>query len=111
LVGAVKSKARDALAERLTRMNVVTLKDKLQDDDLEVRRAAALATAMKEERTLVPRLIEMLTDDEAPVSRAALAALKSLTKQDFGPEAEATRAERDKAVVAWKSWWEKNGIK
>src|SRR5262249_19112747 len=45
LNGAVKGEARDALAERLTRMKKDTLDDKLRDDDVEVRRAAALACA------------------------------------------------------------------
>jgi len=43
LTGTVKTKARSALAERLSRMTNHTLKDKLQDDDPEIRRAAALA--------------------------------------------------------------------
>jgi hypothetical protein len=111
LTKEMKTKARDALAERLTRMTTATLKDKLQDDDPEARRAAALAVAMKEDTTFVPRLIEMLQDSEPLVSRAALAALKSLTRQNFGPDAEATQAERDKAVAAWKAWWAKQNPK
>jgi hypothetical protein len=111
LTGDVKTKARDALAERLARMTASTLKDKLRDDDLEVRRAAALAVAMKEEKPLVPRLIEMLDDPEPPVARAAHAALKSLSGQDFGPGAEASRAERAQAVSSWKEWWAKQGEK
>jgi hypothetical protein len=47
----------------------------------------------------------LLEDPEPPVARAAQAALKGLTGQDFGPPAEATRAERGKAVAAWKAWW------
>ncbi len=93
LGASMKTKARDALADRMERMTAGTLKDKLSDDDLEVRRAAALAVAMKEERSLVPRLIEMLQDREPAVARAALASLKSLTGQDLGPDAD-----------AWKKW-------
>jgi hypothetical protein len=100
LVGGIKTQARDALAERLTRMTAATLKDKLEDDDAEVRRAAVLAVAMKEETSLVPRLIEMLQDGEPAVSRAALAALKSLTNQDLGLD-----------VKAWKAWAAKKGNK
>jgi hypothetical protein len=109
ITGELKTKARDALAERLARMTASTLKDKLRDDDLEVRRAAALAVAMKEEKPLVPRLIELLDDPEPPVSRAAHAALKNLSGQDFGPGPEASRAERAQAVTAWKDWWAKQG--
>jgi hypothetical protein len=104
LAGAVKNKARDALAERLTRMTANTLKDKLDDDEAEIRRAAALACAMKEEKSTIPRLIEMLQDKEAGVARAAHTALKSLTGEDFGP-AEATPGELKRAVDAWKAWW------
>ena len=39
LQGALKEKARDALAERLTRMTDATLRDKLSDDDTEIRSA------------------------------------------------------------------------
>jgi hypothetical protein len=111
LTGETKSKAREALAERLTRMTAATLKEKLQDCDLEVRRAAALACAMKEAQYSVPDLINLLEDPELPVVRAAHAALKSLTTKDFGPEPDATRAERAKAVAAWKAWWQKQSGK
>ena len=93
LTGATKVSARDALAERFTRMTAATLKDKLKDDDLEVRRAAALAVAMKEDASFVPRLIELLQDPEPPVARAAHAALKALTKQELAPD-----------PAAWKAW-------
>jgi hypothetical protein len=100
LDGAVKEKARDALADRLTRMKPATLADKLRDDDAEVRRAAALACAMKEDRENVPRLIELLEDPEPTASRAAHAALKSLAGRDLGPQ-----------PAPWKDWWAKNGGK
>jgi hypothetical protein len=111
LDGAPRGKARDALADRLARMSARTLSDKLQDDDLEVRRAAALACAMRDEKAHVPRLIELLQDPEAAVARAAHAALKSLTNQDFGPGADAGQADVARAVAAWKDWWARNGGK
>jgi hypothetical protein len=104
LAGAIKNKARDALAERLTRMTATTLKDKLEDDEAEIRRAAALACAMKEEKSLIPRLIDLLQDKEPGVMRAAHTALKNLTGEDFGP-GEANPAELKRAVDAWKAWW------
>jgi hypothetical protein len=110
LDGDIKKKARDALAERMSRMTSATLQDRLKDDDAEMRRAAALAAAMKEDTSHVPRLIELLYDSDVPVSRAAHAALKSLSGKDFGPEKDASRTERADAVAAWKSWWkEKSG--
>jgi hypothetical protein len=109
LGGAIKSQAREALADRLTRMKSATLDDKLRDEETEVRRAAALACAMKEEKEHAPRLIELLEDPEPEVVHAAHAALKSLSNQDFGPARDATRAEVAAAVAAWKVWWGKNG--
>jgi hypothetical protein len=107
LEGEVLKKAREALAERMSRMTSETLGVKLDDDDAEVRRAAALAVAMKEDKSHTYRLIEMLDDREATVARAAHAALKSLSGQDFGPAKDATREQHAKAVLAWKGWWGK----
>jgi hypothetical protein len=113
LGGAMKTKAREALADRLSRMTPATLAERLQDPDAEMRRAAALACAMKDERSQIPRLIELLEDKEATVVRAAHAALKALAGKDVGdgPAADATPAEHAKAVAAWKAWWEKEKAK
>jgi HEAT repeat protein len=89
----------------MTRMTAATLRDKLQDEDAEIRRAAALACAMKDDKTHIPDLIAALDDSELLVIRAARAGLKSLTGQDFGPTADATRAQRVQAVADWKTWW------
>ncbi len=94
LSGEDKSKARDALAERLTRMKADTLTRYFQDQDAEIRRAAALAAAMKEAKTLIPDLIPLLSDSEPIVAHAAHAALKDLTGQDLGP-----------SEAEWKAWW------
>jgi ribosome-binding factor A len=94
-----------------TAANVDALLAAARDADAEVRRAAALACAMREEKQHVARLIELLDDPEPPVARAAYAALKSLTGRDFGPAADASRAEVKKAAAAWKAWWAKNGGK
>jgi hypothetical protein len=104
---SAQKRAREALVERLTRMTRLTLSDKLQDDDPEVRRAAALACANKEEKTLVPDLIELLMDTDRPVARAAHVALKELTQRDLGPAEGASSGERKKAVEEWKEWWRK----
>jgi hypothetical protein len=106
LEGEALKKAREALADRLSRMTSATLGAKLEDDDPEVRRAAALAVAMKEDKAHVHKVIDMLNDREATVARAAHAALKSLSNEDFGPAKEATREERAKAVLDWKKWWD-----
>jgi hypothetical protein len=107
LEGDALKKAREALAERMARMTSETLGVKLEDDDPEVRRAAALAVAMKEDKAHTYKLIELLGDPEATVTRAAHAALKSLSGEDFGPAKDATRQERARATLAWKAWWTK----
>jgi hypothetical protein len=104
LDGEARKKARQALADRLSHMTSETLGVKLSDDDAEVRRAAALAVAMKEDRAHTYRLIELLGDEEV-VSRAAYAALKSLSNEDFGPTRDAKPKERARAILAWKAWW------
>ena len=108
LEGDVRKKARRVLAERMARMNAETLGNKLRDQDPEVRRATCLACAMREETTHFARLIDLLQDPEPLVARAARAALKSLSGQDFGPEEDATQAERTTALEKWKNWWKNN---
>jgi hypothetical protein len=106
LPAATQGKARDALAERLMRMTAATLRDKLKDDDAEIRVAAARACAGKEDLSHVPDLIPLLEDPQLRVVRAARTALKYLAKgKDFGPAADATPAERAKAMAEWKKWW------
>ena len=106
LAGPAQSKARDVLAGRLSRMTAATLQARMTDDDPEIRRAAAIACAMKEDRAQVPELISLLEDPQPGVVRAAHAALKSLTGKDLGPPAGAGKAERSTAATRWRSWWE-----
>jgi len=85
-------------------MTAKTLKDKLEDTDPEVRRAAALACGMKEDKAFIPQLIELLQDKELTVMRAAHASLKSLSGEDFGPQGEGSAGDLKRAVDAWKAW-------
>lgn len=107
LKGEMLTKGRDCLAERLARMTADTLRDKLKDQRLEMRRAAVLASAMKEDPALIPDLIGVLDDAETVVVRAAGVALRALTGENFGPAANATPEERAKSVAGWKDWWQK----
>jgi hypothetical protein len=107
LEGATQKSAREFLADRLTRMTAATLRSRLDDPRPELRRASALAWAMKDDRAAIPELIALLEDPEDLVVRAARAGLKSLTEQDFGPARDATPAERARAVADWKAWWNK----
>lgn len=111
MTGEAQTQTREALATRLTRMTSTTLNDLMRDRDRELRRGAALAAAAKgKERfsEFSASLIRLVADDEAMVSQAARATLKSLTGQDFGPESGAGPADRGKALVAWRNWLEKN---
>jgi hypothetical protein len=97
--------AREALADRLTRMKAATLREYLKDTDAEMRRAGAIAAGQKDEKSLVPDLITALGDAEALVQRAAHASLKALSGKDFGPKADADAEDRRRAVAAWRAWW------
>ena len=108
LSGETQSKAREALAQRLARMTADTLRDKLQAEDVEVRRAAALASAMKDDKSVIPDLIGLLEDPEPRVERAAYASLKALTDEDFGPTANADVERRARSIARWREWWTKN---
>ena len=101
----IRAKARDALAERLSRMSQKTLEQYLQDDNAEIRRASVLAVAMRDSLAHTDRVISLLLDPEPRVWRAAHAALRSLSKEDFGPTLNATDEEREQAILRWESWW------
>jgi hypothetical protein len=106
LDGKRQSEARNALAERLTRMTADTLRSMTKSEDAELRRGAVLACAMKDDRGHVLDLIDRLTDEEDLVVRAAVAGLKSLSRgKDFGPAPGATKQERQAAADAWRAWW------
>src|SRR5262249_31857884 len=64
LSGEAKTESRQALAERLARLKAVNLAAYLLDEDSELRRAAALACALKEDRTHIGKLIDLLNDPE-----------------------------------------------
>lgn len=104
--GEKRKQAREALADRLTRMTAGTLKNMLNDEDGELRRAACLAVAMKEEKALIPDVIDRIADASDPVGRAARAALKSLSGVDFGPAAGADDDAKLAATTAWRAWYE-----
>jgi hypothetical protein len=105
LEGDRRKAAREALAERLTRMNAATLREMVKYEDPELRRAAVLAMAMKDDKAHIPDLIAAILDEEDMVVRAARAGLKSLTNgEDFGPAANAPAGEKLLAERAWKAW-------
>lgn len=107
LEGDRQKETRTALAERLTRMTAQTLRTMAKDEEVELRRGAVLAMAMKDEKAHIPDLVAALMDDEELVVRAAKAGLKSLAGQDFGPRVNATPADKKFAVDSWNEWLRK----
>lgn len=103
--------AREALADRLVRMNSETLARLMKDRDAELRRAACLAAAMKDDRTLTLDLIERVTDIDDIVVRAARASLKAMFNKDFGPPTGANDERKRIALDEWKSWYTIDGPK
>ena len=105
--GDRKKAVRNVLAERLCRMTPATLRAMLKAEDAELRRAAALACAMKADKAHIPDLIAVLTDADDSVVRAAKAGLKSLTDQDFGPASGGmATTEKASAAAAWRKWYD-----
>ena len=105
LTGDSQSEARDALARRLMRMTATTLKGMLKDENLEIRRAAAEACGLKGDKQLIADLIDRLSDESSAIVYAARVSLRKLSEKDFGPEADASIEDKNKAISAWKEWW------
>jgi hypothetical protein len=103
--------AREALADRLVRMTPDTLQRLMKDRDAELRRAACLAAAMRDERSLTLDLIERVTDIDDIVVRAARASLKAMFNKDFGPPTGANDDRKRIALDEWKSWYTIDGPK
>jgi ribosomal protein L7/L12 len=86
LSGWYQDKARTALVERMKRMSRTTLRNKLGDENREVRSAALSAIGWKEETSLIPDVLALLADPDPAVAEAAEAALKALRTPEAGPE-------------------------
>jgi hypothetical protein len=104
--GIRRSEVREALAERLVRMTPATLRLMLKDTDAELRRAACLACAMRDDKQFIPDLIDRIPDASDVVVRAARAGLKSLTGADFGPQNAADQETKVAAAASWRAWYE-----
>jgi hypothetical protein len=111
LSGAAQRKVRAALADRCTRLTIHQRDEYLDSDDAEIRRAAVVSCAVRDDRQHLDRLIELLQDNELTVDNAVHAVLCSLTGEDFGPVSPSTEEQRAAAVKAWRSWWQRQGKK
>jgi hypothetical protein len=100
-----RQQAREALVERLARMTPQYLRAILKEQDPELRRAACLACAAKDDKGHIPDLIDRIVDESDLVVRAARAGLRSLTGKDFGPPGGSDMAWRKKSKSDWDRWY------
>jgi hypothetical protein len=67
-----------------------------------------MSSSHKKATEHIPDLLQLLDDPEVAVIQAARTALKELTGEDFGPDAEAGRRGRISAAAAWRKWWKEH---
>jgi hypothetical protein len=97
---------RELLDANLGRLTLSGLRERLEDDNAEVRRGAVRVAAARHIE-LVLSVIDRLTDADAAVLAEAREALVKRSKEevDFGPAADATPEQRREAQKRWKAWW------
>jgi hypothetical protein len=105
LTDDLQVEAREVLTRRLARLPEAALRDKLQDDNVEVRSAAALACGRKIAKEHIPDLLQLLDDPEMDVVLSARVALIELTGEDLGPTRDSDPQGRTEAAEAWRNWW------
>jgi hypothetical protein len=92
-----RNKARDALANRMMRLDADRVAKYMVEDDVELRRAAILGAERAEYTELIGNIIDRLSDRDPDIGKLAHQVLKIMTKQDFGPTPD-----------GWKRWYEAN---
>lgn len=107
----LQADAREVLTGRLTRLSKSALRDRLQNDNLEIRCAAALACGRKIAKEHIPDLLQLLDDPEIDVVLSARVALSELTGEDFGPTRDTDQQGRTEAAEAWRKWWKERQAK
>lgn len=70
-----------------------------------IRKTAAQQAG--KQRSLVPALIDLLSDNETSVAQTARASLMQLSGLDHGPSPTSSIGEREASVTRWREWWEK----
>jgi hypothetical protein len=105
LAGDDRQAARDAFALRMARMTEATLDGYLADAHPEVRRAALHGLVLRNNKSSVPRIIDLLRDPQPAVARSAYGALKHFSGLDYGPTLNAAEADIENAVASWREWW------
>jgi hypothetical protein len=100
---------RELLEKHLARQPASSVKERLKEDQAEVRRAATRVVADKHP-SLAGALIDLLDDDSSDVRAEARRALVRVSRgEDFGPPEKATRAQRREAQRKWRDWWKRYG--
>jgi hypothetical protein len=103
----IRQYSRSLLDRHLGRQKPEVVKEKLKDEEPEVRKAAARAVAARVP-SLAGDVVELLADEEADVRQAAREALVKLSKgEDFGPDEKATKEQREEALAKWREWWKR----
>jgi hypothetical protein len=103
----IQKLGRDMLDVNLGRQSMSVVKEKLEDDHIEIRRSA-IRVAGDKHIDLVPAIIARLTDADASVRAEARAELVKRSKgEDLGPAADASKEQQREAQKRWKTWWEK----
>ena len=73
--------------------------------DPRIRADSARLTALLERPDLTPALITNLGDDDPVVRAWSAAALRKLSRRDFGFQAYGDHQARQRAVRRWEIWW------
>jgi hypothetical protein len=102
----VSKTARAALERNLALQGVAVVKERLKDDNSDVRQAAVKAAAAQRP-PLGAELIAALADPQREIREAAHQALIKLNNgKDLGPDAaEPSPSEIDMAQQRWREWW------
>ena len=85
------------------------LYQQFQHEDPSVRIEAVHRAGSSGDNKALPYLVDRLSDSEADVRFYAIIALEKLTGQRHGYRSWAPAADREKAVMRWRSWLDERG--
>jgi hypothetical protein len=98
---------KELLNQALSRQDASKVKEFLKHDRAAVRTTAAQVAGTRR-LPLGAELVDLLSDDNSEVRKAAHQALLQISgDKDFGPSADADDAERAAAIKKWRAWWAK----
>jgi HEAT repeat protein len=105
LPSSARLEVRAALASRFAKAKDDELRQLLDSDLPEIRRAALLVLVQRKNKDHTERMGELLLDPEPVVQQAAHSALCKLSGRDLGPKPDATEEERNQAKAKWAKWF------